>query len=299
MRLAVLFVCLAIRVAAQGGDLLEQVRELAAKGDSAGAEAVLFQYIQANPRDALGYGQLARLLFTKGDYQRAGNFATAALSYNADHPEALIVQGQLFAMQGRTAEAQKLLERVIELDPKNGDAYFQLGILFDRAKRHVEAAARFEKTAALRPDDPRAWDYLALSLEPLGRMEGADAAYRKGLAANKGTLQDSFLDYNYGRFLMKQNRLAESKERLDQAVRVAPKTRAVHYERGKLNLLLKNYQKARADAERALALPDPSGVILDLQVYYLLTTVYQRLGEEALARKYAELSRTATVPVQR
>ena len=69
-------------------------------------------------------------------------------------------------------------------------------------------------------------------------------------------------------------------EHLDRAVRVTRETRAVHYEHGKLNLLLKNYQEARIEGERALALPDPSGVILDLQVFYLLTTVFQRLGEE-------------------
>src|SRR6266852_3721413 len=98
--------------------------------------------------------------------------------------------------------------------------------------------------------------------------------------------------------LMIPFRLSESKEHLDRAVRLTPETRAVHYEHGKLNMLLKNYQKARIAGERALALPDPSGVILDLQVFYLLTTVYQRLGEEALAQKYAELVRTTAVPVQ-
>jgi len=60
------------------------------------------------------------------------------------------------------------------------------------------------------------------------------------LAVNAGHLYDSFLDYNYGRFLMKQNRPSESKEHLDRAVRLTPETRAVH---GKLNLLLKNYQE--------------------------------------------------------
>ncbi len=38
----------------------------------------------------------------------------------------------------------------------------------------------------------------------------------------------------------------------------------------------------------------PAGSVLDLQVYYLLATVYARLGETDLARKYAELSRTTT-----
>jgi Tfp pilus assembly protein PilF len=244
--------------------------------------------MRREPKDPRGYGQLAQLLLSVGDYQRASNFATAALSYKPDYPEALVVQGQLYGMRGRSAEAGELLKKACDLDPKNAEAHFQLGIVFDRKKRNIEGSAEFEKVVALRPDDPRAWDYLALNLEPLGHVEKADAAYRRGLAVNKGPLLDSFLDYNYGRFLMKQNRLAESKQYLDRALRLAPKTRAVHFEHGKMNLLLKNYPAARIDVERALELSDAAGVILDVQVYYLLTTIYQRLGEEALARKYAE-----------
>jgi Flp pilus assembly protein TadD len=78
-------------------------------------------------------------------------------------------------------------------------------------------------------------------------------------------------------------------------VALHPDERTVHYERGKLNLALKEYGAARKDAERALSLRDPAGLVLDLQVYYLLTTVYARLGETELARKYAELSRTTPI----
>jgi tetratricopeptide (TPR) repeat protein len=72
----------------------------------------------------------------------------------------------------------------------------------------------------------------------------------------------------------------------------------VHYEHSKLNFRLQNYQEARIDAERALSLPDPHGFILDLQVYYLLSRIYTRLGDQDLAQKYYQLSRTTTVPIR-
>ena len=37
-------------------------------------------------------------------------------------------------------------------------------------------------------------------------------------------------------------------------------------------------------------------MVLDLQVYYLLTTISTRLGNTALAEKYAELAREAEIP---
>ena len=73
---------------------------------------------------------------------------------------------------------------------------------------------------------------------------------------------------------MKMDRLSESKRHLDRALKLAPKIRAVHYEHAKLNIRLGTYEAARADAERALGVADPSGFVLDLQVYYLLSRVY-------------------------
>jgi tetratricopeptide (TPR) repeat protein len=283
---------LAARLVAQDDALLGKALSLEARGDLASAESTLFEYIGLQPHDARGYGRLAHVLLARGDYRRAGNFATTALSYKADYPEALIVQGQLYGMQGRIAQAEELLKRASELDPNSADAPFQLGTLFDREKRNAEAVAQFERVVKLRPDDPRGWDYLALNLELLGQLERSETGYRRGLAVNKAPLLDSFLDYNYGRFLMKQGRLEESKYHLDRAVRLAPQTRAVHFERGKVNLLLRHYAEARLDEEHALQLPDPSGVILDTQIYYALTTVYKRLGQEDLARKYAALTRS-------
>jgi hypothetical protein len=61
---------------------------------------------------------------------------------------------------------------------------------------------------------------------------------------------------------------------------------------------MEKLQEARADAEHALALPDPGGFILDLQVYNLLVQIYTRLGDEDLARKYARLSEASTIPLR-
>jgi len=171
-------------------------------------------------------------------------------------------------------------------------------MVYDSARRNPEAVAEFEKVIRLRPDDARAYDYMALNLEPLGEIQRAEAAYRKALAINRGPLADPFLDYNYGRLLCKLNRLAECKQRLDRALEIAPETRAVCYEHARLNLRLERLRDARVDAERALALPDPGGFILDLQVYNLLVQIYSRMGDRDSAQRYARLSERASVPIR-
>ena len=105
---------------------------------------------------------------------------------------------------------------------------FQLGVLYVKANRRGDAVKHFEQSLAILPGNPRAWDYLALKLEPLGEADRADEAYRKAESVNEhGRHYDGFLDYNYGRFLAKRGQLKEAKDRLDHVVEIAPNVRAV------------------------------------------------------------------------
>jgi len=232
----------------------------------------------------------------RGRLARADYVSSQALSVNPDCPQALVIQGRVLSMKGRPLEARQALEKAVGLDPENAEARYRLGVWLYRRQLFPEAVQQLEKAIALRPADARAHGHLALSLEGLGEAESAERAYRSALKVNDAPFADPFLDYYYGRFLLKQNRLAESRSHLDRAIAQHPTERAVHYERGKLNLAVKDYAAARQDAERALSLRDPDGLVLDLQLYYLLATVYARLGEPELAKKYAELARTTRIP---
>jgi tetratricopeptide (TPR) repeat protein len=262
------------------------------------AEQLFFRAIALSPDDPDTYFYFSQFSFDQGVYLRAYDLVDKALSLKSEYPEALILKGQMLAMRGEPVAARKSLEEACRIALNNAEPHFQLGIFFDNSKLNREAVEQFRISVALRPSDPRAYDYLGLNLEALGETREAATIYKRGLLVNKGPLFDYFLDYNYGRFLLKGRKLQESKVHLDRAVSLAPETRAVYYERAKLNVLLGDYQQARQDAEQASRLQDPSGFVLDLQVYYLLANVYSHLGEHELARQYAELSKTATIPIQ-
>jgi tetratricopeptide (TPR) repeat protein len=278
--------------------VLGLARLRAARGDFAEAERLFVHATTLAPDDAVAHALFAQYRLSRGQHTQADYLSALALSLNRDCPDALVVQGRILRGKGQIHAARQALERAASLDSANAEAHYQLGIWFFSGKLHPEAVREFEKVVALRPADARAHDYLALCLEALGEAERAELTYRSALKVNEGPFVDSLLDYNYGRFLLKQNRLEESRAYLDRAVALLPDRRGPHYERGKLNLALKDYAAARRDAERALSLRDPGGFVLDLQVYYLLATVYARLGESELARKYAELSRTTEIPDQ-
>jgi len=281
-----------------GGVVLGLARLRAARGDTAEAERLFERATSLTPGDAVAHALFAQYWLSRGQRARADYESSLALSRDPDCPEALVVAGQILGLKGQAAPAFQALQKAARLGTGNAEAQYQLGVVLFRRKLHAEAVRQFEKAAALRATDARARDYLALGYEALGEAEHADEAYQGALRVNDGPFFDSFLDYNYGRFLLKQRRLEESRSHLDRAIVLLPRSRGARYERGKLNLTLGQYRAAREDAELALSLPDAGGSVLDLQVYYLLATVYARLGETDLARKYAELSRTTKIPDQ-
>ena len=243
-----------------------------------------------------GLSQVQRSL-AQGRIQSAFDRLSGLTASHPECPPVVAMQAQFLARQGMAREAEEWFLRAVELGPDQPEAHFHLGVFYDSRQQHAKAAERFRKVLSLQPSDPQAYDYLALSLEAQGQFDKAEAAYRMGLARNSGPRFDPMLHYNYGRYLMKQSRLAEARSHLDEAVRQAPSVRAVHYERARVAERLGDLQGARVHAERALQLEDRGGVILDMQVFYLLSRLYRVLGEDELAARYTALSQKAEIPL--
>ena len=278
--------------------VLQQARLAQAKGNVNEAGELFYRYTDIDPNDSRGLAYFGRFFLEQHDYMRADALSAAAVDKNSDDPVALALRGQILVMKGQSSAGQSLLEKAIQIAPDDPEAHFQLGAIYDKAKEAGQAAEHFRKTTALNPNDARAWDYLALNLEPSGDLKEVDQAYQKGAQVNQpGRYHDAFLDYNYGRFLAKRNDLSDSKRYLDRAVESTPQIRAVWYERARLDLRMQNYELARSDAEKAAACSQTGGII-DLQMYSLLTQVYTRLGNAELAKKYADLTRDTPAPVR-
>jgi tetratricopeptide (TPR) repeat protein len=272
------------------GVVVSLARLRAAQDDPAEAERLFSRILLLAPEDAAAHALFARFQLSRGLGPQAAYLVNQALTIDPDCVEALVVRGQILGHRGLYGE--------VTLDPTSAEAHHELGIWFFRVNLFEQASRHFDAAVALRPQWARSLDYLALCLEMLGEGERAERTYREALEANTGPFFDPTLDYNYGRFLLKLSRLEESLVHLDRAVAAFPLRRGPRYQRAKLHLAQGDFELARKDAERALALGKTGDVVLDLQVYYLLTTIYSRLGEIELAREYAELARTTEIPDQ-
>jgi tetratricopeptide (TPR) repeat protein len=273
-----------------------RARLLAVRGDAAEAERLFSRALTQAPDDADVHALFARFQLSRGLVRQAANLIAQALALDPDCVDALVLKGQLQRERGLPRESRAALERALVLDPNNADAHYEIGVWFFRINQFEQAKRHFESAVALGPQRARSLDYLAFSLEMLGEPEAAESNYRAAIEANSKPFFDPTLDFNFGRFLLKQGRLEEGLTHIDRAIELFPNRRGPRYERAKLHLARGDLQAARKDAERALALGRPGDMVLDLQVYYLLTTIYTRLGDSELARQYAELARTAEIP---
>jgi tetratricopeptide (TPR) repeat protein len=174
---------------------LDRGRLLYLRGEASRAEDAFISYIRLAPDDASGYAYLAQVFLDQQEYQRADATSLQAFQKNPMNPVALAIRGQILSLKGHPDEGINLLEQACQFGPEDADAYYQLGTLYVQAKRRGDAAKEFEKSLAIVPGNARAWDYLALSLEPLGEVDRAEDAYRKGEAVNRSGIHfDGFLD---------------------------------------------------------------------------------------------------------
>ncbi len=88
-----------------------------------------------------------------------------------------------FAMldQQRLPEATECFHQAVQLNPKYGDAWLNLGATLDRLEQYEAALPPAERAAALLPDNKFAHFNLGNVLRALGRLDEASAAFQRAL----------------------------------------------------------------------------------------------------------------------
>lgn len=161
--------------------------------------------------------------------------------------------------QGRSDEAERLLRKVIDLEPKKADAHRLLGDQLARRGKTEAAIQEFHSCLNLDPDDAIAREYLfALyynrGLALIDRPESAETA-RKEMTSALGIKPESVMAYYYLGYLDYQAK--RYPEALDYLLKIAPKVAteirenliAMLYNSGLALQELKNLEKAELVAD--------------------------------------------------
>jgi Flp pilus assembly protein TadD len=108
----------------------------------------------------------------------------AVLEADPDHAAAMNFIGYLLARQGRELhEAERLVQRALELHPDTGAFLDSLGWVYFRRGELQRAVTTLERAAALAPEEPVILDHLGDAYRATSRHEEARRVWRRALEA--------------------------------------------------------------------------------------------------------------------
>jgi tetratricopeptide (TPR) repeat protein len=183
-------------------------------------------------------------------------------------------------------EAAKLLEKVVELDPKYQDAWTRLGQAYLQLHQFDKAESALRKQIDINPYDEYAYNSLGFTLERKEDYEGAITAYKKQIEINP---LDQYAHASLGGLFLRRTRYSEAAPELETAVGILPKNAYLQAQLGTAYLNLNEHEKSQAAYDKAIELA-PVPLIWN-EIAYELSEKDVQLDR---ARSYAESAVSAT-----
>jgi tetratricopeptide (TPR) repeat protein len=243
--------------------------------------------IQLDPLSAAGHNCLGNLLNTRGQHEKALPEFTEALRIEPRNEQAYLGLGQ--AQQGLNDldGAEKTFQQAIELASSYWVGYSALAYFYFEHSRYADAARVYENMLSLQPGNAYAYQNLGAAYVLLGKYEQANEALRKAISMRPTYVAYSSLGSMYWRL----RRFDEATPMFEQAFRMQPDysvagnlARAYYWTRGRRNEALQMYQRAIELGEERLKInPD------DPDVHILLARYCAVLGRRSEAIEHAKV----------
>ncbi|MDH3327727.1 MAG: protein arginine N-methyltransferase [Desulfobulbaceae bacterium] len=193
-------------------------------------------------------------IFNANDLVLFEQKANEAIQRWPDNPIGWKALGNLYLMQDKTADALEPLSKCIELDDFDYQAHQNLGSVFLKLRRLIEAESSYRYALSLNPNYPEAQSNLGLTLLELGNLEEAVENYRKALTLKP----DLALSHNnLGNALKELGHLEEAEGSYRHALSIDPDLVEAHNNLGFILFDLGRFGEAETSFRQALSLkPD-------------------------------------------
>lgn len=266
--------------------LLMEGRSLVNVDDFAGAEQVLKAYLAQNLRSAPALYLLGYVLQRENKPKESLEVFTKAAAIRRPLASDLRIVALDYVLIDDYPDAIRWLNKAVEEDPRNADAWYDLGRSQMNQGNFVAAEKAFDRVLSILPHDVKTLNNLGLSYEGQNRIPDALHAYEMAVASQQGSAHPSEQPLlNYGTLLVSQNRIAEAIAALEPAIRIAPKDAKCREELARAYQQADRLPDARQQLEAAVAL-DPANP----RLHYQLGHLYHRSGFEEKAKAELELS---------
>ncbi len=163
--------------------------------------------------------QMARQAFLAGDLKKALKHVDISLELNENVGKSHVLRGRILMEMGSLEDAAKSFQTAEALDPKDVDAQYYQGILYERYAKKDKAYERYARAADLDPGNPQYALAAGELLIDQGKIDEAHAyldARRERFEHNAGIRQ------TLGHIAMMKNEHARAIELFSEARLLAP-----------------------------------------------------------------------------
>ena len=136
----------------------------------ADAEAAYKTTLAIKPDSAGAHANLGLIYYQMGQLSKAADECEAALRIDPNNAVTTYILGAVRSLEKDFPEAERLLLKARDLDPKLPDVYIELGVIYKLNFRNAEAIAAYEKFLQLDTgQNPQLTEFAKSELEWLRR----------------------------------------------------------------------------------------------------------------------------------
>ncbi|HTF88864.1 MAG TPA: hypothetical protein VK843_10680 [Planctomycetota bacterium] len=201
--------------------------------ESARKIGALAEQVRLDPRDTVGWRELASAWLHLGQCDPASSCVDALIAIEPQAASTMLLRAELLAAQENLGMAQVWAERAVSADPGSAEARLTLGSILDSSGEKPRGLVETNKARELEPEECRFALRLARSLRDLGRIEEAldledEAMERASASGDRAALGQCVLHSSFAlgqstraEFASLKRRLAGSPEHLALRLRWA------------------------------------------------------------------------------
>jgi tetratricopeptide (TPR) repeat protein len=253
--------------------LIYQAKSLVHLQNFGVAESALRRYTAVHTDSHEALYLLGFVLHRENKPKESLEIYTKAAALKTPTGDDLKIVGLDYVLLNEYADAIKWLEKAVELDPKNKDAWYYLGRAYYSRSLLPESKRAFLAVLNLDPHDAKAENNLGLILESEAKPNEALEAYRKAIEWQKGSPQQSEQPYlNLGSLMLELDRAGEAIAPLEKAVELGANNASCHLKLGIAYLRTNRLPEAQGELEKAERLePENAAIHYQLAKFYKQT----------------------------